>query len=159
MTSNIGSSDLIEGVTKDGEITEKARTAVLAEMRMHFRPEFLNRVDDIVLFKALTLAEIKQIVVLLTDEIQKRLAERQISFSLSDAAKEFIAKEGYDPVYGARPLKRFIQRELETKLGRALIAGDVMDGSQVTVDVKGQELAFKMDKPGEKTRQARASGQ
>ena len=159
MTSNIGSSDLIEGVTKDGEITEKARTAVLAEMRMHFRPEFFNRVDDIVLFKALTLAEIKQIVVLLTDEIQKRLAERQISFSLSDAAKEFIAKEGYDPVYGARPLKRFIQRELETKLGRALIAGDVMDGSQVRVDVKGQELAFKMDKPGEKTRQARASGQ
>ena len=159
MTSNIGSSDLIEGVTKDGEITEKARTAVLAEMRMHFRPEFLNRVDDIVLFKALTLAEIKQIVVLLSDEIQKRLVERQISFSLSDAAKEFIAKEGYDPVYGARPLKRFIQRELETKLGRALIAGDVMDGSQVSVDVKGQELAFKMDKPGEKTRQARASGQ
>jgi ATP-dependent Clp protease ATP-binding subunit ClpB len=158
MTSNIGSSDLIEGVTKDGEITEKARTAVLAEMRMHFRPEFLNRVDDIVLFKALTLAEIKQIVVLLTDEIQKRLAERQISFSLSEAAKEFIAKEGYDPVYGARPLKRFIQRELETKLGRALIAGDVMDGSQVTVDVKGQELTFKMDKPEEKTRQARASG-
>jgi ATP-dependent Clp protease ATP-binding subunit ClpB len=159
MTSNIGSSDLIEGVTKDGEITEKARTAVLAEMRMHFRPEFLNRVDDIVLFKALTLAEIKQIVVLLTDEIQKRLAERQIGFSLSEAAKEFIAKEGYDPVYGARPLKRFIQRELETKLGRALIAGDVMDGSQVTVDMKGQELAFKMDKPEEKTRQARASGQ
>ncbi|MGO9146544.1 MAG: ATP-dependent chaperone ClpB [Desulfomonilia bacterium] len=159
MTSNIGSSDLIEGVTKDGEITEKARTAVLAEMRMHFRPEFLNRVDDIVLFKALTLAEIKQIVVLLTDEIQKRLAERQISFSLSEAAKEFIAKEGYDPVYGARPLKRFIQRELETKLGRALIAGDVMDGSQVTVDMKGQELAFKMDKPEEKTRQTRASGQ
>jgi ATP-dependent Clp protease ATP-binding subunit ClpB len=159
MTSNIGSSDLIEGVTKDGEITEKARTAVLAEMRMHFRPEFLNRVDDIVLFKALTLAEIKQIVVLLTDEIQKRLAERQISFSLSEAAKEFIAKEGYDPVYGARPLKRFIQRELETKLGRALIAGDVMDGSQVTVDMKGQELSFKMDKPEEKTKQARASGQ
>ncbi len=159
MTSNIGSSDLIEGVTKDGEITEKARTAVLAEMRMHFRPEFLNRVDDIVLFKALTLAEIKQIVVLLTDEIQKRLAERQISFSLSEAAKEFIAKEGYDPVYGARPLKRFIQRELETKLGRALIAGDVMDGSRVRVDLKGHELAFEIDKPEEKNKQARASGQ
>ncbi len=158
MTSNIGSTELIEGVTKDGEISEKARSVVLTEMRMHFRPEFLNRVDDIVLFKALTLAEIKQIVVLLTDEITRRLAERQIGFSLSEAAKEFISKEGYDPVYGARPLKRFIQRELETKLGRALIAGDVMDGATVSVDVKGSELAFSMDKPGEKPRQSRAAG-
>ena len=142
MTSNIGSADLIEGVSKDGEISEKARKAVLSEMREHFKPEFLNRVDDIVLFKALTLSEIKQIVVLLASEIEKRLAERQISFSLSEAAKEFIAKEGYDPVYGARPLKRFIQRELETKLGRAIIAGDVMDGSEVAVDVKGSRTGF-----------------
>ncbi|MEN6446294.1 MAG: ATP-dependent chaperone ClpB [Syntrophaceae bacterium] len=147
MTSNIGSADLIEGVTKDGEISEKARNAVLSEMRLHFRPEFLNRVDDIVLFKALTLPEITQIVVLLTGEIQKRLAERQISFTLSDAAKDFIAREGYDPVYGARPLKRFIQRELETKLGRAIIAGDVMDGSEVRVDVKDGELAFTIGNP------------
>jgi len=147
MTSNIGSADLIEGVTKDGEITEKARNAVLSEMRLHFRPEFLNRVDDIVLFKALTLPEITQIVVLLTGEIQKRLAERQISFTLSDAAKDFIAREGYDPVYGARPLKRFIQRELETKLGRAIIAGDVMDGSEVRVDVKDGELVFTIGNP------------
>ena len=147
MTSNIGSADLIEGVSKDGEISEKARKAVLSEMRLHFKPEFLNRVDDIVLFKALTLPEIKQIVVLLASEIEKRLAERQISFSLSEAAKEFIATQGYDPVYGARPLKRFIQRELETKLGRAIIAGDVMDGSEVAVDVKGSELVFTMKNP------------
>jgi len=147
MTSNIGSADLIEGVTKDGEISEKARNAVLSEMRLHFRPEFLNRVDDIVLFKALTLPEITQIVVLLTGEIQKRLAERQISFTLSDAAKDFIAREGYDPVYGARPLKRFIQRELETKLGRAIIAGDVMDGSEVRVEVKDGELVFTLGNP------------
>ena len=147
MTSNIGSADLIEGVSKDGEISEKARKAVLSEMRMHFKPEFLNRVDDIVLFKALTLPEIKQIVVLLASEIERRLAERQISFSLSEAAKEFIATQGYDPVYGARPLKRFIQRELETKLGRAIIAGDVMDGSEVAVDVKGSELVFTMKNP------------
>ncbi len=144
MTSNIGSADLIEGVSKDGEISEKARKAVLSEMRLHFKPEFLNRVDDIVLFKALTLSEIKQIVVLLASEIEKRLAERQISFSLSEAAKDFIATQGYDPVYGARPLKRFIQRELETKLGRSIIAGDVMDGSEVAVDVKGSELVFNM---------------
>jgi ATP-dependent Clp protease ATP-binding subunit ClpB len=85
--------------------------------------------------------------VLLASEIEKRLAERQISFSLSEAAKEFIATQGYDPVYGARPLKRFIQRELETKLGRAIIAGDVMDGSEVAVDVKGSELVFTMKNP------------
>jgi ATP-dependent Clp protease ATP-binding subunit ClpB len=142
MTSNIGSQDLIEGVTRDGEITEKARNAVLSEMRMHFRPEFLNRVDEVVLFKALTLPEIEQIVVLLTEEIRKRLGERQIAFTLSDAAKEFIAREGFDPVYGARPLKRFIQKELETKLGRAIIAGTVLEGSSVLVDVKGSELVF-----------------
>jgi ATP-dependent Clp protease ATP-binding subunit ClpB len=157
MTSNIGSADLIEGVTKDGEITEKARNAVLAEMRMHFRPEFLNRVDDIVLFKALTMNEIKKIVVLLTSEIEKRLSERQIGFSLSDAAKEFIAREGYDPVYGARPLKRFIQRELETRLGRAIIAGDVMDGSTVSVGVKDDELVFRMEGPGQEKSRARAA--
>jgi ATP-dependent Clp protease ATP-binding subunit ClpB len=145
MTSNIGSQDLIEGVTKDGVISEKTRNTVLSEMRLHFRPEFLNRVDDIMLFKALTLPEIKKIVVLLTSEIQKRLAERQIAFSLTEAAKEFIAREGFDPVYGARPLKRFIQRELETKLGRALIAGDIMDNSKVLLDVKGSELVFTIE--------------
>ena len=155
MTSNIGSADLIEGVSKDGEISEKARKAVLSEMRMHFKPEFLNRVDDIVLFKALRLSEIKQIVVLLASEIEKRLAERQISFSLSEAAKEFIATQGYDPVYGARPLKRFIQRELETKLGRAIIAGDVMDGSEVAMDVKGSELVFNMKNPQERDKRTR----
>ena len=158
MTSNIGSADLIEGVSKDGEISEKARKAVLSEMRMHFKPEFLNRVDDIVLFKALTLSEIKQIVVLLASEIEKRLAERQISFSLSEAAKEFIATQGYDPVYGARPLKRFIQRELETKLGRAIIAGDVMDGSEVAVDVKGSELVFNMKNTQGQDKRTRISG-
>jgi ATP-dependent Clp protease ATP-binding subunit ClpB len=157
MTSNIGSADLIEGVSKDGEISEKARKAVLSEMRLHFKPEFLNRVDDIVLFKALSLPEIKQIVVLLASEIEKRLAERQISFSLSEAAKEFIATQGYDPVYGARPLKRFIQRELETKLGRAIIAGDVMDGSEVAVDVKGSELVFTMKNPQERDKPTRTA--
>jgi ATP-dependent Clp protease ATP-binding subunit ClpB len=156
MTSNIGSQDLIEGVTQDGEITERARNAVMSEMKMHFRPEFLNRVDEIVLFKALTLMEIKQIVVLLTVEIQKRLSERQISFSVSDAAAEFIAREGYDPVYGARPLKRFIQKELETKLGRAIIAGNIMDGSKVLVDVKGSELVFNIENP--ETAKAQAAG-
>jgi ATP-dependent Clp protease ATP-binding subunit ClpB len=126
-------------------------------MRLHFRPEFLNRVDDVVLFKALTLSEIKQIVVLLTGEIDKRLSERQISFSLSDAAKEFIAREGFDPVYGARPLKRFIQRELETKLGRAIIAGEITDGSRVNVDVKGSELVFNVQGQEKESTRAKAA--
>ncbi|MGC9323562.1 MAG: ATP-dependent chaperone ClpB [Desulfomonilia bacterium] len=142
MTSNIGSHELVEGVTADGEINERARSSVMSELRMQFRPEFLNRVDEVVLFKALTLNEIKKIVDLLVEELQKRLAEREITFSLSDAAKEFIAREGFDPVYGARPLKRFLQRELETKLGRALIAGEIMDGSTVVVDMKDSQLRF-----------------
>ena len=142
MTSNIGSTDLLEGVRATGGISESARGAVMAQLRAHFRPEFLNRVDDIVLFKALTLDDIKKIVVLLTAEIEKRLAERQIAFFLTEAAKEFIAREGYDPVYGARPLKRFIQRELETRLGRAIIAGEITDGTKVQVDVKAGRLVF-----------------
>jgi ATP-dependent Clp protease ATP-binding subunit ClpB len=142
MTSNIGSTDLLDGVSQTGEISERARDAIMAQLRAHFKPEFLNRVDDIVLFKALSLDEIKLIVVLLISEIEKRLAERQIEFTLTEAAKEFIARQGYDPVYGARPLKRFIQRELETRLGRAIIAGEIVDGSRVKVDVKGGALVF-----------------
>ena len=147
MTSNIGSQALVEGLDAEGAISEQAREAVMSEMRLHFRPEFLNRVDDIVLFKALTLSEIKQIVGLLTEELRDRLKEKEISFELSDAAKEFIAQEGFDPVYGARPLKRFLQRELETRLGRAIVSGEMMDGSRVIVDMKGDELVFDINNP------------
>ena len=147
MTSNIGSHELVEGLDQDGQISEKARNAVMNEMRLHFRPEFLNRVDDIVLFKALTLSEIKAIVVLLTEDLKKRLADRDIKLALSDPALEFIAHEGFDPVYGARPLKRFLQRELETKLGRAIIAGNILDGSSVTVDIKAGALDFRTQPP------------
>jgi ATP-dependent Clp protease ATP-binding subunit ClpB len=147
MTSNIGSQELIEGITEEGGISEKARSSVMAELRMHFRPEFLNRVDEIVLFKALTLPEIERIVDLLVADLQRRLGEREITFGLSEGAREFIAREGFDPVYGARPLKRFLQRELETRLGRALVAGQIMDGSQVRVEVKEGELAFAVDQP------------
>ncbi|MCP4006351.1 MAG: AAA domain-containing protein, partial [bacterium] len=123
MTSNVGSPHLLEGVTDRGEITEAAREAVTREMRMQFRPEFLNRVDDIVLFKPLLLSEIQQIVGLLTRDLSHRLAERGIKLELSEPAREYIAREGYDPVYGARPLKRYLQHHLETRIGRALIAG------------------------------------
>ena len=133
MTSNIGAPRLLEGVRADGEIEESARDAVMAEMRQHFRPEFLNRIDETVLFKPLQLHEIEKIVELLTEELRGRLADRRIALELTDEAKKFVAERGFDPVYGARPLKRFLQRELETKIGRALIAGTIGDGSTLRV--------------------------
>ena len=114
----------------------------MAELRAHFRPEFLNQVDEIVLFRPLTLAELKPIVELQLDLLRTRLAERNIEIDLSDAAKEYIAREGYDPVYGARPSKRFLQRRVETPLSRKLIAGEITDGSHVTVEFKAGELVF-----------------
>jgi ATP-dependent Clp protease ATP-binding subunit ClpB len=142
MTSNIGSPLLIENASDTGVIAEDVRKKVMAEMRAHFRPEFLNRVDDIVLFKPLTLAEIKRIVELQLKLLRARLADRRIELELSDAAKEHIAREGYDPVYGARPLKRFLQRHIETPLSRKLISGEITDGSRITVDFKKGELLF-----------------
>ncbi|HQN18474.1 MAG TPA: AAA family ATPase, partial [Syntrophobacteraceae bacterium] len=140
MTSNIGSHYLLEGVTDQGEIKEGARREVMAELRRHFRPEFLNRVDDIVLFKSLTYEEIKSIIELLTKDLAGRLKDRHIELSLSDQAKEFITRAAYDPVYGARPLKRYLQHELETRIGRALLSGDIQDGSAVLVDAENGEL-------------------
>lgn len=140
MTSNIGSQYLLEGITSTGQITEEARNSVLREMRVHFRPEFLNRVDDIVLFKPLILEEIKHIVDLMTDDIRSRLAERNIAIELTDAAREFVAREGFDPVYGARPLRRFLQHEVETKIGREIIAGGVTAGATIKVDAKEDGL-------------------
>jgi ATP-dependent Clp protease ATP-binding subunit ClpB len=147
MTSNIGSEYLLTGITPAGEIEPEARKAVMAELRGHFRPEFLNRVDDIVLFKPLTLGEIERIVDLMTEDLRRRLAERRISLELSDEALALIARQGFDPVYGARPLRRFIAREVETRLGRALLAGDVRDGAVVRVDAKDGELTVGYDNP------------
>jgi len=150
MTSNIGSPLLLEAASSSpsssssssGEIPEKVKTAVMKELRGHFRPEFLNRVDDIVLFKPLTPKEITQIVDLLVAGIQKRLADRKITLKLADDAKAHIAEHGYDPVYGARPLKRYLQKEIETGLSRQILAGTVEDGSTVTVSVHQGHLAF-----------------
>jgi ATP-dependent Clp protease ATP-binding subunit ClpB len=137
MTSNIGSQHLLEGLDAAGEITEPARAAVLRDLRSGFRPEFLNRVDDIVFFAPLTLPEIKQIVGLLVRDLRDRLAEHEIGLVLEDAAVELAAREGYDPVYGARPLKRFLQRQLETRIGRAIIADEVGPGATIRVGVEG----------------------
>ncbi|HYL06103.1 MAG TPA: ATP-dependent chaperone ClpB [Thermoanaerobaculia bacterium] len=147
MTSNIGSHLLLDGVNDRGEISEAARNAVLRELRTHFRPEFLNRVDDIVLFKPLTLAEIELIVDLQTEDLRRRLADRGVRLELTGAARELVARQGFDPVYGARPLKRFLQHQLESRIGRALIAGEVHDGARLIVDVEGGALAVQIQNP------------
>jgi ATP-dependent Clp protease ATP-binding subunit ClpB len=145
MTSNIGSRHLVDdAVMGASEIESSARNAVMADLRSHFRPEFLNRVDDIVLFKPLSQAEITSIVDLLAETLRNRLAEQQIDLSLTDAAKKHIAEHGYDPVYGARPLKRYLQREVETRVGRLIIAGDAHAGSVVTIDAGDDGLYVKV---------------
>ena len=141
MTSNIGSHHLLEGISDSGELEEATKDKVMNELRQHFRPEFLNRVDDIVLFKPLTLGEVEQIVGLLTKDLSRRLEDRNINVEITDPARKFIARSGYDPVYGARPLRRYLQRELETRIGRSLIAGDVLDGATIRVDLKNNELS------------------
>jgi len=151
MTSNIGSRYLIEDESGlVGEISEDARKKVMADLRAHFRPEFLNRVDEIVLFKPLTMAEITHIVDLQLKMLQSRLAERHIELDLTKSAKELLARRGYDPVYGARPLKRLIQRELETKLSRALLKGEITDHSRVEITAKQGELEIKTEPAGKK---------
>ena len=147
MTSNLGSPHLLDGVTPEGDISESARAAVMQEMRQHFRPEFLNRVDDVVLFKALTLEEITRIVDLLTEELRTRLADRDVKLALSEAARSFVARQGFDPVYGARPLRRYLQRELETRIGRALVAGNVHDGATIKVEVEEEALVVSIINP------------
>jgi ATP-dependent Clp protease ATP-binding subunit ClpB len=140
MTSNIGSIHLLEGITASGEIPEDVRGRVWADLREHFRPEFLNRVDETILFKPLTLEEIEHIVELLIDSVRRRLADRRLELEITEPATLFIAREGYDPIYGARPLRRFIQREVETRIGRALLSGDIVDGSTIVVDLDDDEL-------------------
>ena len=159
MTSNIGSPHLLEGVTEAGEIRASARDAVMADLRRHFRPEFLNRIDDIVLFKPLLLSEITRIVDLLIADLNSRLSDRQMELSLTADAKAFVARNGFDPVFGARPLKRFLQRELETRIGRALISGDIADGSQIEVDVTDGEWVVKSELNADESRHAQAQHQ
>ena len=140
MTSNIGSEYLVEDATADGEIKPDARERVMAAMRAHFPPEFLNRLDDIVLFKPLTEAEIEQIVDLMLQDLRARLGERQMTLQVTAQATRHIARQGFDPIYGARPLRRFIAREVETRIGRALLAGDVRDGAVIQVGHDDAEL-------------------
>jgi ATP-dependent Clp protease ATP-binding subunit ClpB len=140
MTSNLGSRFLLEGVTGN-TIPESVRESVMMDVRKAFRPEFLNRIDETILFKPLTLEEITSIVDLLLVDLNKRLADRRVTVTLDAKAKTWAAEKGYDPVFGARPLKRFLQRNVETKLARALISGEVAEGSAITFTVRNEELA------------------
>jgi ATP-dependent Clp protease ATP-binding subunit ClpB len=142
MTSNLGSRHLLEGVTGE-DIPESVRESVLVEVRRAFRPEFLNRIDEMILFKPLTLDEIGRIVDLLVADLNRRLADRRVTVVLEPAAKTWAAEKGYDPVFGARPLKRFLQRQVETQLARALISGEIPEGSTVTFGVENETLVIR----------------
>ena len=142
MTSNIGAQYLLEGITSDGQIRESARTQVMDELRRAFRPEFLNRVDDVVLFKPLQQEEIRRIVRLLASSLEERLKDRNISLEITDAGVDLIAREGYDAVYGARPLKRFMVRRIETPIARMIISGEAAEGSRIVVDERGGALSL-----------------
>jgi len=143
MTSNIGSERILEFSGKsDSTAYDRMKEAVLTEMRHHFRPEFLNRVDEIVVFHSLTEEDLKKILQIQLDRLRSRLDERHIDIRLTPEAEIHLAREGYDPVYGARPLKRAIQKELETPIGRRLLAGQIKDGDKVIVDWKDGEFTF-----------------
>ncbi len=140
LTSNLGSSVLLDGIGADGEIREDAKQQVHELLRRSFRPEFLNRLDEIVFYKPLTKENITGIIDLLIQALSKRLEDKQLSVELTDAAKQYVIDNGYDPVYGARPLKRFLQRHVETMLGRTIIAGDLSEGTKLVVDYQNGEL-------------------
>lgn len=147
MTSNVGSSYLLEGIDEKGVITNAARNEVMDELKRLFRPEFLNRVDDIIFFKPLNRGEIGHIIHLMLKELQDRLEDRRMTITLTDKAIEYVVEGGFDPVYGARPLRRFLQNQVENLLARKLISGDILDGAAITVDRVGDELSIEWLNP------------
>jgi ATP-dependent Clp protease ATP-binding subunit ClpA len=142
MTSNVGSATLIEAAERGTDAFARASDEVRAQLRDIFRPEFLNRVDEIIVFQPLGEEQLMEIVRLLLENVRRRLAESRIGLEVTDAARAFVAREGYDPIYGARPLRRAIQRLIENPLARRILAGDFPAGSTVRVDVAGDELTF-----------------
>lgn len=149
MTSNLGSEFLLQDEGKEGEISEETRKQVYQRLQQHFRPEFLNRIDDTILFSPLTRAELDQIIELQVAQVQQRLEERRIEIRLTDAVKQHICERAYDPHFGARPVKRFLQHELETRIGRGIIGGEITDGSVVEVVLENDALALQVQKGNE----------
>ena len=144
MTSNIGSPYLLEGIDENGGIKPEAEEQVMNDLRAHFRPEFLNRLDEIILFKPLTKDNIGMIVDLLVKDLNKRLSDQELSLELTEEAKKQAIEEGYDPVYGARPLKRYLQKNVETLAARRILSGDVHTGDTIVLDVENGEFITKI---------------
>ncbi|MBR4472947.1 MAG: ATP-dependent chaperone ClpB [Oscillospiraceae bacterium] len=140
LTSNLGSSYLLDGIEEDGSIRQEAQDAVMAELRRSFRPEFLNRLDEIILFRPLTRENLNSIIDLLIESLRKRLADKDLDLQLTDAAKQLLIERGYDPLYGARPLRRVLQSSVETLVARTILRGDISAGSTITVDARDGEL-------------------
>ena len=140
MTSNIGSAYLLEGIQSDGQISSQSEEMVKNELRAHFRPEFLNRLDEIIMFKPLTRENIGNIVNLMLEDLNRRLEAQEIRLELTDAAKDYIIEGGYDPVYGARPLKRFLQKHVETLAARLILSGEVGTEDTIVLDVQDGKL-------------------
>ena len=148
MTSNIGSQYLLEGIGEDGEISEAAERLVTADLRNHFRPEFLNRLDETIFFKPLSRKDIGAIVKLMVADVNKRLEARDIRVELTDEALDYVAENGYDPQFGARPLKRYLQKNVETAAARTILQGNLSEGSTIIFDVKDGELTAEVQKEG-----------
>ena len=140
MTSNIGAHFLLDGIQEDGTLTEESQSMVMNELRAHFRPEFLNRLDEIIMFKPLTKSNISGIIDLLVADVNQRLAEKELSIELTESARNFVVEGGYDPMYGARPLKRYLQKNVETLAARLILAGNVGRGDTIVIDVVDGKL-------------------
>ena len=144
MTSNIGSPYLLDGIDENGQIRPEAQKQVMDDLRAHFRPEFLNRLDEIIMFKPLTKANIGNIVDLMVKDLDKRLSDQELSLTLTEAAKENVIENGYDPVYGARPLKRYLQNYVETLAAKKILSGDVHTGDTLVLDVENGEFVVRV---------------
>lgn len=149
MTSNIGSSYLLEGIDEKGEINPESSRMVMQDLRNHFRPEFLNRLDEIIMFKPLTKEDIGEIIKLMVKDLNKRLVDKEISVELTEAAKSFIIEEAYEPIYGARPLRRFLQKTVETLSAKLILSGQVNLGDQIVIDLENRELVTRVKVQGE----------
>ena len=144
MTSNIGSSYLLEGIDEDGNIKPEAQDMVMNDLKNHFRPEFLNRLDETIMFKPLTKANITNIIDLLVKDLNRRLADKELSVELTSAAKNYVADHGYEPMYGARPLKRYLQKSVETLAARLILSDGVDAEDTILIDVENDQLIAKV---------------
>ena len=146
MTSNLGSQYLLDGIDADGNISLEAEKEVMEDLQGHFRPEFLNRLDEIIMFKPLNKDNIGSIINLLINDVNRRLEDKELKVVLTDAAKDFVVEHGFDPMYGARPLKRYVQKSVETLAAKLILAGNVSTGDNIVIDCVNGELTANASK-------------